>query len=57
LRDKVKQAAKPAADVSAERAEKAKKAASINVSSVSSGTSAPLTEEQEMDRVWAKLHA
>lgn len=57
LREKVRQAAKPAADVSAERAEKAKKAASINVSSVSSGKSAPLTEEQEMERVWAKLHA
>lgn len=57
LREKAKQAAKPAADVSSERAEKAKKAASINIPSTASGKPAVLTETQEMERVWAKHYS
>lgn len=56
LRSKVKQAATPvAADAASDRAEKAKKAASINIASQPSGKSAPVSEDQAMEATWSRL--
>lgn len=56
VRSKVKQAAIPvAADATNDRAEKAKKAASINIASQPSGKSAPVSEDQAMEATWSRL--
>ena len=43
--------------VNAQKADAAKKAASVNVTPEGAGAPAPLSEDEEMDKIWAKHHS